>query len=433
MESVVVFACGIAAAMGAGWFVGSRQSGSHKRRATAAENKAAGLEAQLGETSAKLAEQLGRTAILEEQVQSTRAQIKNQEDLTALIDQKLPGIAAQALQQSQQSLIEHANKEFGAAVTPISTALKSSEELLRRIEKERSQHYGSIVEQLSNVNNSCTAFLSEASQVKSALVGNSKVRGNWGEFILRRVLEQGGLAKHFTFVEQDRVKDQDDKTFVPDCKISLPGGGTVVVDSKVSLKAYMEYADASTEADRKSALESLVASIKNHVRELAKKDYARLYSESIDSVVMFVPGEHFMSAAVEIDPEICEFGRNNKVIIATPNTMFFIVKCAELMWSEQKLNDEARAIGDLAKVFYDRLFKVQEHMNKSGDGLRRAVENHNNLVGSFERHLIRDTAQFKELGIQVTRELSDSKPVDLTVRESTKPLIQGQQDAVIAS
>ena len=148
---------------------------------------------------------------------------------------------------------------------------------------------------------------------------------------------------------------------------------------------------------------------------------------------MFVPGEHFMSAAVEIDPEICEFGRKNKVIIATPNTMFFIVKCAELMWSKQKLNDEARVIGDLAKVFYDRLFKVQEHMNKSGDGLRKAVENHNNLVGTFERHLIRDTAQFKELGIQVTRELLDSKSVDLTVRESTKPLIQNQEDEAVTN
>ena len=182
----------------------------------------------------------------------------------------------------------------------------------------------------------------------------------------------------------------------------------MIVDSKVSLKAYVEYAEATTDAGRKSALENLVASIKNHVRELAKKDYASLYSESIDSVVMFVPGEHFMSAAVEIDPEICEFGRKNKIIIATPNTMFFIVKCAELMWSKQKLNDEARGVGELAKRFYDRLYKVQEHMTKSGDGLRKAVDNHNKLVGSFETNLIRDTARFKELGIQVTRELSDS-------------------------
>ena len=432
MESIFLFACSILAAVSMGWFVGYRPTSAYKRRVIVAEGKAAELEAQLGESSAELAKEVVRAKTLEEQMDSTRAQIKNQEDLAALIDQKLPGITAQALQKTQQSLLEEANKQLGVTVTPISAALKSSEELLRRIENERSQHYGSIVEQLSSVNSSCTAFLSEASQVKSALLGNSKVRGNWGEFILRNVLEQGGLAKHFTFVEQDRVKDQDDKTFVPDCKINLPGGGTLIVDSKVSLKAYVEYADAATDADRKSALENLVASIKNHVRELAK-DYASLYAESIDSVVMFVPGEHFMSAAVEIDPEICEFGRKNKIIIATPNTMFFIVKCAELMWSEQKLNDEARAIGELAKVFYDRLFKVQEHMNKSGDGLRKAVENHNNLVGSFETNLIRDTARFKELGIQVTRELADSKSVDLTVRESTKPLIQHKDDEAIAS
>ncbi len=433
MESVVLFACGIAAAMSAGWFVGSRQSSSHKQRATVAEEKAAEFKAQLDERSVKLAEQVGRVNILEEQLQSTRAHIKNQEDLAALIDQKLLGITAQALQRSQQSLLERANKELGATVTPINTALKANKELLHRMEKERSQHYGSIVEQLNNVNSSCTAFLSEASQVKSALLGNSKVRGNWGEFILRRVLEQGGLAKHFTFVEQERVKDENGKAFAADCKINLPGGGTVIVDSKVSLKAYVEYAEATTEADRKSALQNLVGSIKDHVRELAKKDYARLYSESIDSVVMFVPGEHFMSAAVEIDPEICEFGRKNKIIIATPNTMFFIVKCAELMWSKQKLNDEARAIGELAKRFYDRLYKVQEHMNKSGDGLRKAVDNHNKLVGSFETNLIRDTARFKELGIQVTRELSDSKSVELTVRESTKPLIQHHDDEAITN
>ena len=123
---------------------------------------------------------------------ATRAQIKKQEDLVALIDQKLPGITAQALQQTQQSLLEQANKQLGATVT-YQHGTKIREELLRRIEKERSQHYGSIAEQLSSVNSSCTAFLSEASQVKSALLGNSKVRGNWGEFILTRVLEQGVL------------------------------------------------------------------------------------------------------------------------------------------------------------------------------------------------------------------------------------------------
>ena len=391
------------------------------------------LNSELSESQKLVAEQSGSIYGLREQLESSKAQIKNQDDLAVLIDQKLPGITAQALQRSQESLLEQANKEFGATVTPISAALKSSEELLRRIEKERTQHYGSIAEQLSTVNSSCAAFLSEASQVKSALVGSSNYRGNWGEFVLRRVLEQGGLAKHFTFVEQDRVKDQDDKTFIPDCKITLPGGGTLIVDSKVSLKAYVDYADATTESDRKSALENLVASIKSHVRDLAKKDYANLYSQSIDSVIMFVPGEHFISAAVEIDPEICEFGRRNKIIIATPNTMFFIVKCAELMWSEQKLNDEARAIGEVAKVFYDRLFKIQEHINNEGAGLRKAVKFHNELVGSFDRNFVRDTARFKELGIQVTRELPDSKSIDLTVRESTKHLTPSQEEELVSS
>ena len=221
------------------------------------------------------------------------------------------------------------------------------------------------------------------------------------------MLEQCGLSEHTDFVTEHSI-DTEEGRLRPDAIVSIPGQKKLVIDAKVSLNAYQEAFEASDEGARDIALARHVASMRGHVQTLATKSYQSQFAEAPDYVVMFVPGEHFVAAAMEKDPELWDFAFRNRVLLATPTNLVAIARTVAMVWKQDMLAQEAREIGRLGGELYDRLAVAGDHLKRVGGGLTSAVDNYNKFVGSFERNVMASGRRLRDKGIEIgKREIED--------------------------
>jgi DNA recombination protein RmuC len=264
----------------------------------------------------------------------------------------------------------------------------------------------------------------EAVRAEAARLGNSlrnapKARGRWGEQQLRNVLEQCGLAEHTDFLLEHSVETEDGR-LRPDAIVRIPGNKLLIIDAKVSLNAYQEAFEADTDEARELALDAHTRSMKNHVLQLGAKSYQSQFEEAPDYVVMFVPGEHFVAAALEKDPGLWDFAFRNKVLLATPTNLVAIARTVALVWRQDGLAREAQEIGRMGGELYDRLAVSAEHLKRVGSGLDSAVSNYNKFVGSFERNVLSAGRRLKDKGIEIgKREIEDVPLVEAAPRHVT--------------
>jgi len=327
-------------------------------------------------------------------------------------------LARQTLAQQQQlAARELADREKSVAslLAPVREALARTHEQIARIEKERAEAFGSLRASLEGVALGQQALQRETRNLVTAL-RRPEVRGQWGEMTLRRLAELAGMVEHCDFVEQVHVAGEDG-ALRPDMIVNMPDGRQLVVDVKTPLDAYLSAVEAATDEARDVAIKRHAQAVVERVRALSSKAYWSQFERSPDFVVLFIPGDQFLSAALGEIPTLLEDAIRQHVIIATPSSFVALLKAVAYGWRQNLLAENAARIQELAEDLYKRLAKFGEHMAKIGRSLGSSVDAYNSAVGSLERQVLPGARKFTELGLRPEREIEELAPVEKIARE----------------
>jgi DNA recombination protein RmuC len=330
---------------------------------------------------------------------------------------------------------ESAGQNLKSMLQPVSDRLQRYEEGVAKVEAERRDAFGDLKGQIEQMRLGQEKVSTEAAKLVNSLRNAPKSRGRWGEQQLKNVLETCGLSEHTDFQTEVSVavSDADERAGArlrPDAIIRVPGGRALVIDAKVSLNAYQDAFGAVDEAERLVGLAAHAASMRAHVNGLGNKAYWSQFADTPDYVIMFVPGEHFLSAALEHDPTLWDFAFEKRVLLATPTNLIAIARTVAAVWRQEKLANEARKIGELGKEMHDRLAKVADDLRKVGVGLNSAVKNFNGFTNSFNGRLMVTGRKFRDLNIETgARDLEDVSSIDALALVEGPALIEKPETA----
>lgn len=445
----ILFAAGLGLALG--WFVGARPLADLRARLAAREDEARTLDekfkaairdlagaSERAERADGLAIELATMRQRAEQVGTELATLKANaahfEEQKRLLLEAQEGLkkefenaGAKVLERAQEAFLNRANERLAvseaksaeqikALLAPVDQRLKSYEEQVQGLEKQRVDAFGQLTGLIQSMRDGQEAVRAEAARLGNSLTNAPKARGRWGERALQNVLEQCGLSEHTDF-NLEHSMDTEDGRLRPDAIVRVPGQKKLVIDAKVSLNAYQAAFESSDDAERKRHLDMHARSMRNHVQTLGQKSYQSQFDEAPDYVVMFVPGEHFVAAALEHDPELWDFAFHNKVLLATPTNLVAIARTVAMVWKQDQLAREAVEIGKAGAELYDRLATASEHLKGVGAGLDRAVRKYNDFVGSFERNVLTSGRRLREKGIEIgKRELEEVNLIEASPR-----------------
>jgi DNA recombination protein RmuC len=300
-------------------------------------------------------------------------------------------------------------------VGPMRETLARVEQQLRESDVARARSHAELAQQVEFTRRGADQLREQTQSLVTAL-RRPEARGRWGEIQLRRVVELAGMAAHVDFDEQVIVEGG----LRPDMVVRLAGGKNVIVDSKVSLAAYLEAASSSDEAVRDARLAAHARHLKAHVDQLASKAYWTALPETPEFVVMFIPGEAFLAPALDQDPGLLEHALSRRVHIATPTTLVSMLRTVQYAWQQEKLSENARAVFDLGRELYDRLSGLGRHLERVGKSLTSAVGSYNQAVGTLETRVLVSARKLAALGV-VDAELTAPAPVTETARILSAP------------
>ena len=418
--AIVVIAA-VVAGLGIGWFLGSHPVAEWKARHAERDAEARDHEAQFKQAVAELGQSRIEIATLKANAENFDKQIellnKAREELLA----QFKATGGEVLSRAQDEFLKHAQERFGhsekaseeklkALLHPVHQRLESYEKQVIGLEQQRVNAFGELTGLIQSMKEGQQAVRHEAMRLTSALTNAPKARGRWGEQQLKNVLESCGLSQHTDFLLEQSIETEDGR-LRPDAIVRIPGGKVLVIDAKVSLVAYQEAFAADTDEARDRAMAAHVASMKNHVNQLGAKSYQSQFEEAPDYVVMFVPGEHFVAAALEHDPGMWDYAFERRVLLATPTNLVAIARTVAQVWRQDELAREAMEIGRLGSELYDRLAVAAEHMKRVGGGLETAVNNYNKFVGSFERNVLSSGRRLAEKGIEIGKREIEEVPL----------------------
>jgi DNA recombination protein RmuC len=392
-----------------------------------------GLLYARGRQADSAAELTGRARAADERARAA-------EERAALMDgqlaERFQALSAQALDASTRRFLEMAEGRLGAAnaraageletrraavehlVSPLKETLARVEAQLRDSDAARRASHAALTEQVAIARQSSEQLRTQTQALVTAL-RRPEARGRWGEMQLRRVVELAGMAARCDFDEQVGVTT-DEGAQRPDMVIRLAGGKNIVVDSKVSLAAYLEAAESGDESVRDARLGAHARHLREHVDRLAAKAYWAALSPAPEFVVLFIPGEAFLAPALEHDSSLLEHAITHKVHIATPTTLVTMLRTAQYAWQQEALSENARAVFDLGRELYDRIASMGKHVDGLGKALTTAVSSYNRTIGSLEGRVLVSARKLNELGV-VDAELKPPTPVEETVRALSAP------------
>lgn len=366
----------------------------------------------------------------EESYQRELAQFNKQKEeleksFQALASKALESNSDQFLRLASERLdrksMEHVNtlkeksEQFQKIVTPINEIIKKLETDITKVEKERLEQFSKITEQLKSVTDASDSLRKEASSLSSAL-RRPEVRGSWGELQLKRVVELAGMSQYCDYEEQVSLK-KEESLQKPDMVVRLPNDRVLVIDSKAVLDAFLDAVEADTPEKRQVALERHAKNLRARVKELAKKSYWDQFENTPDFVVLFVPNEALLQAAVEQDRDILEDALSDRIIVATPTTLVALLKAVAYGWQQESIAENAMEVIKTSKELYERVVKWVDKMGDVGTKLQSATRSYNEAVGSLERRVLPSARRIKDLGLKEMADLPSLAEVDLNARE----------------
>jgi DNA recombination protein RmuC len=340
------------------------------------------------------------------QLTSTFSELANQslashsENFLRLAEQKLG-----THQEKAKRELSEREQAVENLVKPIREALRQSQQQIAELEKARSEAYGSIRNQLEQMQTS-QKFLAQETQNLVNALRRPQVRGRWGEITLRRLVELAGMVEHCDFHEQVHTSSEDG-VIRPDMIVRLPDARELVVDVKTPLDAYLEAIEAKDDGLQKAGLERHARNLREHIRKLASKSYWDQFSRSPEFVILFIPGDQFLSAALNEDPELIESALAQRIILATPTSFVALLKAVAYGWRQLALAENAEEIRKLAQDLYGRLSVFVSHLNRVGKQLGSSVDNYNRAIGSLERMVLPGARKFVELGVRPKKEMEE--------------------------
>ena len=425
-----------------GWLAAGRTSAAAKQTVESLRMQLDSVTAERDDSRAKLDSSSRELSALQADARNFDQRMKDLvESKDALIAQ-FRSVGDQLLEKAQKDFLEKAGERFTAAdkasetklkelLAPVETTLKRYEEGLQRVEKERIDHYAGLKAVVEQVREGQGKVRDETRNLVNALRSSPKARGRWGEQSLRNVLEQAGLSPYADFQTEVSVDGEDGK-LRPDVIVRLPGGRTLVIDAKCSLNAYLDACDEVDDDRREACLQAHLASIRNHVQQLGSKAYWAQFGDSADYVVMYIPGEHFLTAALELDHGLWDWANERKVLLATPTNLVAIARTVANIWKQEKLAAEAGKIAELGKELHSRLATMAEHVASVGTNLGRMNNAYNKMVGSLESQVLTQARRFEELGAGSPKEIEEPPVIEASPRTLTKLAVKENEPVEIS-
>jgi DNA recombination protein RmuC len=429
MNAAVIAFVLIALAVGGliGWLIGSRD-GTGARQTV--ENLRLQLDEVVKERDSNRAAAQDLAALKagqDEREKSFQQQIEALKDAKESLSAQFHEIGGKLLGEARKAFIEQAGEKFTQAVSPVELLLKTYQEKLQTIEKERVDHYAGLREAVELVRTGQGQVRDETRSLVNALRASPKARGRWGEQSLKNVLEQAGLSPYADFRTEVSVEGEDGR-LRPDVLVRLPGGRKLVIDAKCSLNAYLDACDEVDEAKREACFRAHVASIRTHAQQLGSKAYWAQFGDAADYVIMYIPGEHFLAAALEQDHTLWDWAFERRVLLATPTNLVAIAKTVASIWRQERLAEAAQEIATLGKELHSRLGTMNEHMTRVGKNLATANGAYNQMVGSFESQVLTQAKRFETLGAGSAKTLDTPPMVEIAPRPLTKTVTASNEE-----
>lgn len=389
-------------------------------------------EARAAELDAKVRQlELDAARLLEKSASIERAREEDAQKLKQLRE-AFDHMAGEALDKSTQRFLELAKQTFDkhreasgkdvderrAAVekliAPIAESLKKTDEQLKKIDAERLKTSAAMQEKFELDERQRLALALETRRLSDAL-RKPEVRGRYGEIQLQRVAEISGMASYCDFDTQHTLRDGAGKSLRPDMVVRLPNDRVVVVDAKANIEPYLRALEAEGE-DQEALLEKFADGIAKQARDLARKEYWAQFDASPEFVVMFVPGDQFVDAALSRRPALIEEIAQHGVILASPSTLIGLLRAVHVGWREKAVSESARELLSLGRELHERSAVLVEHVAKVGRGLNSALNSYNNLVGSIDNRLLPTLRKFEEAGAGSAKPLNDAPSIEVRAR-----------------
>jgi DNA recombination protein RmuC len=342
---------------------------------------------------------------------SKHALDSNNESFLQLAQQKLGLFESRA-----QANLSEKEKSIETLLKPMAEALQKTEQQISTIEKERKEAFGSITTQLKLVTEAQHGLQSETEQLVRAL-RRPEVRGQWGELTLKRLAELAGMVNHCDFEEQAHTEVNDGKNIRPDMIVRMPEKRELIVDAKTPLDAYLSAVQSNSQQEQEAHLKRHARKVRERMKELASKAYWSQFKQSPDFVILFIPGEQFLTSALDHDNKLLEDAFANRVILATPTTLVALLRSVAYGWQQASISENAEKVRDLAQDLYKRLHTFCSHLEKVGKNLDDSVANYNKAIGSLERQVLPGARKFTELGIHAKEELPLVDEIEKKTRE----------------
>jgi DNA recombination protein RmuC len=378
MTTLLAFAVGLVAGGIGLWLWARGEIGAYRARLTAADEKLALVEKTQGQW-----------------------------------DEQLKALTGSALAQSSTSLLELAE----AKLAPIKDTLARFDAQSQALEQKRLTAIAGIDEHLRLVAEGQRSLQKETGSLVTALRA-PHVRGRWGEVQLKRVVEMAGMLAHCDFVEQPSERDDEGRLLRPDLVVKLPGGKSIVIDSKAPLDAYLDAAAAEDDESRRTHLARHARLVRDHMTKLGHKQYWQQFEPAPEYVVMFLGDESLFRTALDHDPSLLDAGVEAGVIPASPTTLIALLRTVAYGWQQETVAESARKVSKLGRELHDRLGVFTGHFSGVGKSLDAAIKNYNNAVASFETRVLVTARKFPELGVG-----GDELPEVPPVSTQSRPLL----------
>lgn len=445
VDLVLIVAAALAGlALGAlvAWLYTSRDPAAAKQTVDALRLQLDGVAKERDEARTNCDSASRELAALQADARNFEQRMKDlSESKDALIAQ-FREIGDQLLEKAHKDFLEKAGERFSKAdqqsetklkalLQPVEATLKRYEEGLQRVEKERVDHYAGLREVVELVRTGQGQVRDETRNLVNALRSSPKARGRWGEQSLRNVLTQAGLTEGVDF-EMEVSVNTDDGRLRPDVIVNLPSDRKLIIDAKCSLNAFLEACDEVDEEKREACFRAHVASMRNHIQQLGSKAYWAQFDDCADYVVMYIPGEHFLTAALEQDSGLWEWAFERRVLLATPTNLVAIARTVSTVWKQEKVAAEAGKIAELGRELHSRLATMAEHVASVGTNLGRMNNAYNKMVGSLESQVFTQARRFEDYGAGSAKEIAPPPMVEASPRPLTKLPAKDEEPAVVS-